>query len=82
MGEETDSLKDVTDTTAQADWIGGGGVLAVDTDLAATGLYQPIDHLECRRLPTARSAEQDDGFASCDLEGEPIYGMKAAWIGF
>ena len=72
VGKQADPLKDVPDPPSQLVRRQLGGVDAVEPHRAGRRLDQPVDHLEGRRLPGARAAEQDHQLAGPHAQAEVV----------
>ena len=72
--EQPDLLDDVADAPPQLDDVALGDVLAVDEDLAARRLDEPVDHLQARRLAAAGRPDEDADLAGGHGQAEVVDG--------
>lgn len=70
MGKEAGVLENVANAATETDGIGRGIGMACDENLACRGDKETIDELEERGFTAATSAEEDEGFATRNCEGD------------
>ena len=70
VGEQPDLLDHVSHASSELVRIDVGHVLSVEDDATRRRLDHPIDESEGRRLPAPRGADENEDFASVDVERE------------
>jgi hypothetical protein len=78
VGEEPNLLDHVADAPAQLGHVAGHDVDAVDQNLPAGWLDQPVDHLEAGRLAAARRSHEDADPAGRHRERQVVHGPRGA----
>ena len=77
MREQPAVLEDVADAAAQLHRIGRKHVLALDRDVAAVGVDQPVDEPEQGGLAGAGTADDGEELAFGDLKRHVVHGDDA-----
>ena len=74
--KQSGPLKDIADPAAQFDGILAQDATAIDLNIAAGRLQQPVDHLQGRRLAASRRAQENESFAFRNLHRQIANGFS------